>query len=65
MDRLVCSHIRLTLTFITCLESWAYGWDADNQLSVASSAFIHQILTSIQVQRPDQQDLHATREAQR
>jgi hypothetical protein len=65
MGRLVCSRILLTLTFIICLESWAYGWDADNQLFVAFSAVIHQILTSIQVQRPDQQDLHATREAQR
>lgn len=65
MDRLVRSHIWLTLTFIICLESWAYGWDVDNQLFVAFCAFIHQVLTSIQVQRPDQQDLHATREAQR
>lgn len=65
MDRLVRSHIWLTLTFIICLESWAYGWDADNQLFVAFSSFIDQMLTSIQVQRPDQQDLHAAREAQR
>jgi hypothetical protein len=65
MDRLVRSHIWLTLTFITCLGSWGYGWDADNQLFVAFSAVIHQTLTYMQVQRPDLQDLRAAREAQR
>ncbi len=53
MDRLVRSHIWLTLTFITCLGSWGYGWDADNQQFVAFSAVIHQTLTYMQVQRPD------------
>jgi hypothetical protein len=38
VDSLVCSHIWSSITFIICLESWAYGWDADNQLFVASSA---------------------------
>ena len=65
MDCLVRSRNWLTLTFIICLESWAYGWDADNQQFVAFSAVFYQILTSMQVQRPDQQGLHATREAER
>ena len=27
------------MTFITCRDSWAYGWDADNQLFVESLFF--------------------------